>query len=229
MKLGLVIPAYNEGKVIGNVLKTLPRKIKGIDEILVIVVNDGSEDDTEKISKKYTKYVVSHCINMGVGAALTTGFEAVKKLNCDIALTFDADGQHSPKDIEKTIQPIMKGDADVVVGSRLINSKGMPVIKIIGNWLLNVLTLLVFQVWTTDSQSGLRVFSKKAVNKMYLNSSGYEISSEMIGEIKRNKLKMKEVAIETIYTDYSKVKGQSIFNGVNILTRLISIRLSGKK
>lgn len=229
MKLGIIIPAYNEGKVIGKVLKTLPKKIKGIKKILVIVVNDGSSDDTEAIAKKHTRYVITHSVNLGIGGALTTGFAVAKKLNVDIVVTFDADGQHSPKDIERVMQPIIKGKTDTVLGSRMINTKGMPPIKIMGNWFLNILTLLVFQIWTTDSQSGLRAFNKEAFNKISLYSLGYEISSEIVGEIKRNRLRVTEVSIKTIYTDYSKIKGQSIFNGMNILTRIILIRLAGKK
>jgi hypothetical protein len=94
---------------------------------------------------------------------------------------------------------------------------------------MNFITFLVFRIWVSDSQSGARVLSKKALKKMKLYSLGHVVCSEMIGEAKRNKLKIVEVPIKTIYTDYSKKKGQFWLNGINIFTKLISIKLSGKE
>ena len=173
--------------------------------------------------------MANHTVNLGLGAALTTGFEAAKKLNCDIAVTLDGDGQHNPDDICRLIEPIVNKKVNVVIGTRMTNSCGMPYLKIFGNWVMNVLTVLVFQKWSTDTQSGMRALDRKALKKFNLHSVGYEISSEIIGEVKRNRLKMAEVPIETIYTDYSKAKGQNWINGVNVLTRMITIKISGKK
>jgi glycosyltransferase involved in cell wall biosynthesis len=229
MKLAIVIPAYNEEGSIKKVLSEIPKKINGIKEIIPIVVDDGSTDDTCSLAKSKTKHVAHHVINLGVGAALTTGFEVAKKLKCDLAVTLDGDGQHNPNDIHRLIEPIISQKADVVIGTRMLNAKGMPFVKILGNWMMNIMTALIMHAWSTDTQSGMRALSRKALRKMRFDSLGYEISSEIIGETKRAKLKLVEVPIETIYTEYSKANGQSILNAVNIFTRLITIRLTGKK
>ena len=229
MKLAIVIPAYNEEKSIKNVLSSLPDKISEVDEIISIMVDDGSQDKTYSIAKQEASYAIRHIINLGVGAATTTGIEAAKKLQSDIVVTIDADGQHNPKDIEKLIKPVLENKADVVIGTRMLNAKGMPPLKIFGNWIMNVMTFLIFHKWSTDSQSGMKAFNKKALRKMSFYSMGYEICSEIIGETKRNNLKLIEIPIEVIYSDYSKIKGQNIINAVNIFTRSIAIKLSGKK
>lgn len=229
MKLAIIIPAFNEEGSIEKVLTKLPKKIKGISEIIPIVIDDGSSDNTYAIAKRLIPYVIHHVINLGVGAASTTGFQAAKKINSDVAVTLDGDGQHSPKDIENLIKPIIDNKADVVIGTRMTNTQNMPFIKIFGNWAMNIMTAVIMHAWSTDTQSGMRAFSKKALNKMEFHSVGYEISSEIIGEAKRSKMRLIEIPIETIYTDYSKAKGQSIINAVNIFTKLITIKLSGKK
>jgi len=229
MKLTIVIPAYNEGKVIASVLKSLPKKIKGAKSIRTIVVNDGSIDNTHSEAKKHAHHVAHHVINLGAGAAVITGFEAAKKIGADVVVILDADGQHNPKNIEKLIQPIIKGEADIVIGTRMLNSKGMPAIKVFGNWAMNVMTYVTTGGWSTDTQSGMRAISRKALDRMQLQAIGFEYCSEIVGEARRCKLKMKEVSIQTIYTEYSKSKGQSIINAINIFTRLITIRLTGKK
>lgn len=229
MKLVIVIPAYNEEGSIKEVLEKLPISLSGIKKIIPVVVDDGSEDKTFEIADACTKYVARHVVNLGVGAALTTGFAAAEKLNADIVVTLDGDGQHNPKDIQKLVNPIVEGKADIVIGTRMRNTSGMPAVKILGNWMMNVMTFVLFQKWSSDTQSGMRALSAKALKKLDLYSIGYEICSEMVGEAKRTKLKLEEVCIETIYTDYSKAKGQSISNAINIFTRLLTIKLSGKK
>ena len=229
MKLTIVIPAFNEGKVIASVLKSFPKKIKGADCVKTIVVNDGSTDNTLEEAKKHADFVANHVINLGAGAAVITGFQAARKIGADIVVILDADGQHNPKNIEKLIQPILDKKAEVVIGTRMLNSKGMPAIKVFGNWAMNVMTFITTGGWSTDTQSGMRAISRKALGRMQLQAVGFEYCSEIIGEARRCKLKLKEIPIETIYTDYSKSKGQSIVNAINIFTKLVIIRISGKK
>lgn len=229
MKLAIIIPAYNEEGSIEKVLASIPKKLKGVKQILPIVIDDGSIDNTYELAKAGSHFVASHVINLGLGAALCTGFAAAKKISCGIVVTLDGDGQHNPKDIQNLINPIINKKADVVIGTRMTNTKGMPTIKIIGNWMMNVMTFIVFRKWSSDTQSGMRALSQKALKKLNLHSVGYEISSEIIGEAHRNRLKIVEVPIETIYTDYSNAKGQSVVNAVNIFTKLITIIISGKK
>lgn len=229
MKLAIIIPAYNEEAVIVDVIAKLPKKLDNIDEIVSIVIDDGSTDHTYEAAKKKADFVLKHVVNLGQGAAMSTGFKLAKKLKCDIVITIDGDGQHNPKDIKNLIKPILDDRADVVNGSRMYDTSGMPTFKIFGNRVMNFITFIVFHKWVTDSQSGLRAFSKKALGKIKIYSMGHEVCSEMIGEVKRNKLKMIEIPVETIYTAHSIGKGQIWLNGINIFTRIIAIKLTSKK
>ena len=213
----IVIPAYNEERSIGRVIKGL--KKEGYKNI--IVVDDGSKDNTYRIAKKERVLVYRHSINRGLGGALGTGLGAALQNNADIIVTFDADGQHNPKEIKKVISPIRLREADFVIGSRLLDPKGMPLIRRVGNWGFNVITLVLFGVWTTDSQSGFRAMSRKAAEKIQIKTNRMEVSSEFLSEIKRNKLRIKEVPVKAIYTKYSMQKGQSSLNAFKILAKLI--------
>ncbi|MDO8740480.1 MAG: glycosyltransferase family 2 protein [Candidatus Woesearchaeota archaeon] len=218
----IVIPAYNEEAKIGDVISDLNRN--GYEDI--IVVDDGSKDNTYKIAKSHKADVYKHIINRGLGGSLGTGIKAALMKNADIVVTFDADGQHAASDIKKLIKPIIDGKADVVIGSRLmIKSDGMPFIRKIGNWGMNLITYVMFGIWTTDSQSGLRAFSRKAAEKISIKGSRMEVSSEIISEVGKRKLKFKEVPIKAIYTDYSLKKGQSNLNAFKILLKLVVKKL----
>jgi glycosyltransferase involved in cell wall biosynthesis len=223
-KLIVVIPAYNEAKVVGKVLDDLMKA--GYKNI--VVVDDGSKDNTSEVVRKRKGVIlVRHLINRGLGGALGTGMETAFVNGADIAITFDADGQHSVSDIPKMIKPIKDGKADVVIGSRMIHPKGMPLIRIIGNFGLNVITWFLFGVWTTDSQSGMRSFNRYALSKIETKTNKMEVSSEFFKEIKRHELRCAEVPITVIYTAYSKAKGQSSWNAFKIVFKLIVRKLTG--
>ncbi len=145
--------------------------------------------------------------------------EACLKHEADIMVTFDADGQHNPDDILPVCQPIIDGRADVVIGVRDFND--MPGVKKISNQLMNLITWLFYGTRVKDSQSGLRAFDKKAAITLDVQSREYGISSEIIREIKRKELKMEEVPIETIYTEYALGKGTNLKVGIKILLRMI--------
>jgi len=223
-KLFIVIPAYNEEKSVGNVIDEL--KKSGYHNI--IVVDDGSKDKTSMVAEsKKDVILLKHVINRGLGGALGTGLEAAYLHGADVAVTFDADGQHCVSDIPKMIQPIIRGKADVVIGSRMINHKGMPLVRVLGNWGLNFITWILFGVWTTDSQSGMRAFNKKALYRIETKTSRMEVSSEFFKEIHRHELKFSEVPIKVIYTEYSLAKGQSSLNAIKIVVKLIFRKLMG--
>lgn len=222
MRLAIIIPAYNEEKTITQVISGIPKKIKGVSLVKIIVVDDGSYDQTGKLAKKAGATVLMHVINQGVGAATITGLEAAKNINADIVITLDADGQHDPQEIAKIVNLILKKKYDVVIGTRLINRRNMSLYKSVGNFIMNWLTFALYNLWVKDSQSGFKGFSKKALEKMKLTSNGYEICSEIIGEIKRLNLKYYEMPIKTIYSTYSKKRGQFSLNGINIIIKLIT-------
>lgn len=221
MKLLIVIPAFNESKVIRKVLKSIPRRIKGATIVEIAVINDGSTDHTYNEAVNSRVAVLNHILNRGAGAATKTGLELAKVKNTDVVITFDADGQHDPADILKVFEPVAKGAADVVIGSRLLKSQPMPKDRFILSKFASLATLFLFGVYSTDSQSGLRAFSKKALNTLDIKSDRMEYSSEILLEAKRHGLKIKEVPIRAIYTDYSMKKGQKNSNAIPIFLRFL--------
>lgn len=220
----IAIPAFNESKTIQDVIKKIPKRIASVKSVKIVVIDDGSTDNTAAVAKYKKVRIVKHLINRGLGAALKTAFIIARQLDIDILVTMDADGQHDPKDIRKLIKPIIRRKADVVIGSRLYRNRQMPVERKIINYLANIVTFLLTGVLTSDSQSGLRAFNKNAVKKINLITQRMEVSSEIFNEIKKNKLSIKEVGIKPIYTQYSLNKGQSIMNAPNVLLKLF-IRL----
>jgi len=214
MKLLIILPAFNEGEKIGEVLKNLPNKIPGVSEIEKLVIDDGSSDNTAKIALSQKAKVLRHIINRGLGGGIGTGFEYARLTGADIVVTFDSDGQHRPQDIVSLIKPIIEKKVDVVIGSRFIKVSEVPFDRIVINFLSNVATFILFGIWTSDSQSGLRAFNKNAISKIEIKTQKMEVSSEIFKEIKRNDLKFTEIPIKAIYTEYSRKKGQKNSNAV---------------
>jgi len=223
MKIAVVIPAFNEGKVIDKVLKKIPQKIAQ-HKVKIIVINDGSTDDTEKVVRKNRQLVITHPINRGLGAALATGFAYARKNNFGLLVTLDGDGQHDPQEIAKLIKPILKKEADFVVGTRVFK-QGMPKFKQILTLLASLATFILTGVWTTDSQSGFRAFSKKAITLIDIQVDRMEVSSDFFRQAKLLKLKIVEIPIKPIYTRYSIAKGQSSWNSLNIIGQLTFKRI----
>ena len=225
----VVIPAYNEATVIGEVVKSAREvflKSKKAYDIDIVVVNDGSKDETANEAKKGGAIVINHILNSGAGSATLTGLAYARQHNYDIAATMDADGQHAPDDVLEGIKSINQGNADLLIGSRLIDSRGMSKIKVLGNKGLSLFTYLLFGINVTDSQSGLRIFSKRAINGLQWKSTGYEFCSEMIWRAKQARMSVSEYPIKAIYTDYSRAKGQNNWNAINIVKRLCKQRIA---
>lgn len=225
----VVVPAYNEATVIGEVVKSAREvflKSKRAYDIDIVVVNDGSKDETANEAKKGGAIVINHILNSGAGSATLTGLAYARQHNYDIAATMDADGQHAPDDVLEGIKSIDQENADLLIGSRLIDSRGMSKIKVLGNKGLSLFTYLLFGINVTDSQSGLRIFSKRAINGLQWKSTGYEFCSEMIWRAKQARMNVSEYPIKAIYTDYSRAKGQNNWNAINIVKRLCKQRIA---
>jgi len=219
--IAVVLPAYNESAAIAQVIFRIPREING-NRVLAIVVDDGSTDGTGDAARAQGAYVVRHLTNLGAGAATITGLRAAQALGADIIVTMDADGQHNPEEIARLVQCLIEGPFDVVIGSRILDPHGMPASRFVANLMLNALTYVVYGKIVSDSQSGFKVFSRTAAEVLDLRSSGYEICSEIVGEIYRKNLCYKSVPIKSIYTDYSQAKGQHFLNGVNLILGLLT-------
>lgn len=217
----IIIPAFNEAQVLPQVIKDIRRQAQSW-RPQIVVVNDGSADATGEVARQAGATVVTHKLNRGLGAALGTGLAYAKQVGADIAVTLDADGQHDPADIRKVMASIIKRQADVVIGTRLNSNRGrMPLDRLMVNWLSNLLTWLLFGVWTSDSQSGFRAFSKQAIQSLRLKTERMEVSSEIFGEIHRHRLRLAEVPIRVIYTAYSRRKGQSSLNAAYVFFKLM--------
>jgi glycosyltransferase involved in cell wall biosynthesis len=219
-KIYIIIPAFNEELVIQDVISEI--KYAGYQNI--IVIDDGSADNTYGKSAEIEGVIaLKHFLNRGKGAAVKTGIEATKKLGVDIAITLDGDGQHNPRDISKMLQLINKAGKDVVLGTRLKNPQGMPLYKIIANYIGNFFTWIIYGLWVTDSQSGFRAYSKNAINLIETRTDRYEYDSEVIREISRHKLSYAEVPIEVRYTEYSmnKQHKMNFANGLKTLIKMI--------
>lgn len=230
MKVCIVIPAYSEGDVIGKVATEAVKALaKSRYSGEVVVVNDGSRDNTSSEARKTGATVIDLLINTGQGGAIATGFSYAQQNNFDIGVTMDADGQHDIKDVLKGIDELIKRGDDLLIGSRLIDSEGMSRVKVLGNKGLSFITYLLFGVYSTDSQSGLRVFSRQAIERLRWKTSGYEFCSEMLWRAKQQKLKVGEYPIRAIYTDYStsssRITGQNNWNAINIIKSLLKRRI----
>ncbi len=220
MKTIAIIPAYNEAQTIADVLTRTREFVDG-----VIVVDDGSTDATASIARTHGAIVVRHLINRGLGASIGTGFEFALRLGADVVVTLDADGQHDPSSIPDLLQAVGQG-ADVVIGSRMIEPTDMPWYRQCANMLGNLVTLFLFGAWVSDSQSGFRCFTRHAVSQIEIRTNHMEVSSELIAEAKRHTLRLVEVPIKALYTDYSLSKGQNFFVGIKTLIKLVLRRLS---
>ena len=225
-RVALIIPALNEGAVVGQVVKDLDAVFsKSKYDYLIIVVDDGSKDSTAEYASKGGAFVINHILNTGSGGATATGLSYASQNGFDIATTSDADGQHDPQDILRGVKMIEDSDIDLLIGSRLIDKSGMSRVKVLGNTGLSLITSLLFGVRVTDSQSGLRVLSKRALSELKWKTSGYEFCSEMLWRAKQLGLKMDEYPIKSIYTEYSAAKGQNNWNAVNIIKSLVQRRI----
>jgi len=197
VKLVVTIPAYNEDKTIGNVISDIPREIGGIQSVEVLVIDDGSTEDTVKRAiEAGADHIISHKKNEGLGFAFRSGLEAALDVGADIIVNIDADGQYNAREIPKLIKPLLENTADIVLGWRDIDQLDfMPMGKKIGNRLATRLTRMVSNIPVKDAQSGFRAFSKEAALRMNL-SGRYTYVQETLMQAKYKGLKIEQVPIE---------------------------------
>ena len=214
----IVIPAKNEAQRIGPVItQTISEGFHNI-----VVVNDGSTDNTAALAKQLGAKVIHHLVSMGAGAATQTGIEYARKKNARIVVTIDGDNQHCPTDIKSLIKTIKEKELDVVIGSRFLNEKNeIPGVRIFYNKIGNFITALLTGLYVTDSQSGFKAMRMRFLNKTKINLNGYEFCTEIINLIKLNKATYTEVPIKVRYTAETRAKGQNFLNGVKMVGNLI--------
>ncbi len=223
MKLVVLVPAFNEEKNIENTIRSIPKKIFGIDEVKVLVVDDGSTDNTmDKAMNGGAYRVVSHTTNTGVGAAFMTGIRNAISMNADILVAVDADSQFDSNQIPELILPILNNQADVVIGSRFKEGKpkNIPRIKYLGNMIFTRIVSGLVQQKFTDTQTGFRAYSKKALlNISVVNDFTY--TQEVLIDLKFKGLQITEVPITVKYDD--KRKSRVVKNIYSYSSKVLAI------
>jgi glycosyltransferase involved in cell wall biosynthesis len=216
-KIIVIIPAYNEERFIGSVVLKLKKY-----PVEIIVVDDGSTDETASIAKMAGVVVFKQEDNQGKGVALNTGFHAARESSPDVIVILDADGQHLPEELPQIVKPILTGEADIVVGSRYIqNTSNTPFIRRWGHRFINLATTLPSGVSVSDSQSGYRAFSRHAFELTDFHSSGFSVESEMQFLAHEHGLKVMEIPITIRYTD--KAKRSPFSQGMTVLGGIIKL------
>lgn len=217
----VVIPAFNEGGGIAEVVRSTRQRFAQ-----VVVVDDGSRDDTARQAAAAGAQVLRHPVNLGQGAALETGFEWARRHGVQWVVTLDADGQHDPDDAVRLLAQARTQGLDACLGSRFLGkTEGMPASR---QWLLR--SALVFQRVTsglrlTDVHNGLRVLNTQALNHIRLQQDRMAHASEIIEKLARSGLRVGEGPVTIRYTAYSLAKGQSALGALNILADLFLARL----
>lgn len=201
----IVVPAYNEGSAIEQVVREIVAHYPN-----VVVVDDGSTDDTFAAAGRCARYALRHPINRGQGAALQTGIEFSLNAGARFIVTFDGDGQHRVEDIAGLVEPIRRGECEIVLGSRFLGGTvDMPTSRYVMLKLAVLFTRFVNGVRLTDAHNGLRAFSRKAAERIDITLDGMAHASELIDQIRRSNLPFREVPVQIRYTKYSLAKGQS--------------------
>lgn len=212
----IVLPAYNETKNIGRVVRDL---FQLGDEFKVIVVDDGSSDETARVARDAGALVLRHPINRGQGAALHTGNEYARRHGADVVVHFDGDGQFSAGDILPAVEKLKRENLDVVLGSRFLDKRSdLPwskryVILPVSRWIQNVL----IGVKLTDVHNGFRVLNRRALETIDIRQDGMAHNTEIISQIKKYNLRFAEVPVEVKYTEY----GQGLRGGLQIASDLV--------
>lgn len=212
MKIYIVVPAYNESRYIGRFLAKLTSVTKNI-----VVIDDGSSDDTTKVAKKSGVKVLTHMTNLGKGSALKTGCEYVfTKLGADAVIIMDGDDQHDVTDINKFVLTLNQG-SQIVLGVRTLDSR-MPLTRLLGNRFTSVLINILFGVYISDVPSGFKAMTKKAYHQLSWYSSGYEVETEIAVRLAKQKLNFVEIPIKTIYHD--KEYGFNLIDAARIIIKI---------
>jgi glycosyltransferase involved in cell wall biosynthesis len=215
----VVIPAYNEDLVIGSVVLKALRQVE-----TVIVVDDGSKDRTAEVAALGGATVIIMEKNMGKAHALVAGLNRARELGCTAAVTLDGDGQHRTREIPQVVSPVLEGKADLVIGSRFLDKvNGVPFYRRVGQKTLDVFTEIGSGQKCTDTQSGFRAFSQKALANLDFASTGYNIESDMINHFTSRGLTILEAPITVRYDVPHKHKKNPVTHGIGVLGSIINL------
>ena len=214
----VVIPMFNEATVIAAVIEEIRATFR-----YVVCVDDGSADASAAIAESCGAIVVRHPINLGQGASLQTGFDfALRDPKMTEVVTFDADGQHQVQDAQAMVDMLRAEALDIVIGSRFLDDRTQV------GWAKRLVLrgAAVYSRWTsgmelTDAHNGLRVISRALLERIRITQNRMAHASELVDKVGKAKVRWREYPTHIIYTDYSRAKGQSLLNSINILVDLI--------
>jgi len=195
MRTCVIIPTYNESRAIANLIKQIIKL--GLE---VIIIDDGSTDETAKIATACGAQVLASSRNMGKGASLIKGYNFALKSGFDAVISMDGDGQHSPLDLEAFIQKARVSSSALIVGNRMGMNKGMPVLRVVTNNLMSKLISLIVKQHIPDTQCGFRLVKKELLCKIDLSTSKYETESEVLIKAAHLGFKIESIPVETIYS-----------------------------
>ena len=216
MKVIIGIPAFNEENNIGPIVVKLKKKYDH-----VVVCDDGSSDMTQTIASSLGAIVVRHEKNLGYGAAIKTIFNESKKIDADVLVTFDADGQHQISEIDTVLKPLSDNKTDIVIGSRFLGTtKNLPKYRKFGIKTITGLTNTMTGSNLSDAQSGFRAYSKKALNEISLTDSGMGISTEILIKCAKKNMKIIEVPITISYENNSHSK-EPLSHGASVIVSTV--------
>lgn len=216
MRTCAIIPAYNEATRVGAVIRGARQYV---DEVIVVI--DGSTDDSAAVAEAEGARVIVHPENCGAGAATMTGLEAARRLGYDIAVTIDADGQHATADIPKLIAALSAG-ADLAIANRFGGKKtSIPFIRRVFNGIGNIVTFFATGMWLPDTQCGFKAFGPRALRQVDLRMSGFEFCTEIIREAARFRWKVISVPSRVVYSEYTLAKGQSFASGIHTAAKIL--------
>ena len=217
----ILIPAYNEADNLQELLPEMPDQINGV-EVGVLVVDDGSSDGTSQVVRDQGFIVASNPVNRGGGAALRLGYDILKKSECDICVTMDADGQHQPSQMIHLVQPILKNEYDFIIGSRIIGDREKDsLFRLLGVYVFGTVISLLLGKKITDPSSNYRAFKMEAMDSIHLYENQYHTSELIIEAVKKN-MSIGEVPITILKRKYGKSKkGKDIIYGLNFTKTII--------
>lgn len=219
----IIIPVYNEQEKIRSVVGELLAHSYN----QIVLVDDGSNQDIQGEVSDLPVTYLKHCVNLGQGAALQTGFNYAREINCDVIVTFDADGQHDCNDIAALIRPIINDEADIVFGSRFLTAErsNIPPVRKFMLKCARLVNYLFSGILLTDAHNGLRAFNTKTLNSLQITENRMAHATQILYDIKKHHLRYQEVSVNVRYTSYSKQKGQADWNSVRIFSDLVLHKL----
>ena len=217
----IVVPAFNEASTIRGVVDTLSSTYQN-----VVVIDDGSSDETASALDGAGAFLLHHRINRGQGAALQTGIRFALLHQADVIVTFDSDGQHDPEDIGALISPILNGECDVTLGSRFLGrTQNMPAARRLVLKAGIVFTRLASRIRVTDVHNGIRAFNREAARSLHITMDRMAHASEILDHIVNHHWRYQEIPVTIRYSSHTLAKGQTSWNALRIAAQVLLERL----